>query len=610
MFCRHCGKDMGDPEKFCPFCGKATGFVPDEAPTPAPVEEAQTSALFEEAQATPPFKEELSDRAEDAPVSISAERVLASASSEQAGDLEAKKTRKVVAVALAIAAAIFLFMVLHAFVFSDSAEAAEVSVVTRIMPKDESGEYLTDYTAQVEGQDGSRYSFDVHDANGFYFDDFSEGLPFGIYQLIIINNNGDVYGPYKVTYVIELDDEDDWEPMPIPYEDEEDDEGGEEDERDGSDKKEAVDAEELQKAAYAAYYEKCQEYMELTDGTVGEERNYANSEQGAKWCVGLNLVDMVDFDQDGVDELVLAYYDHISYPVNDAMSQSMLEAYSVEIWQYRDGEIECIYEGAPASTNGGILYLQYFKWGEEDNSRSGLYSQEYVEHSSGEYTFVHSFWKHDGKDFVEAERFECPAFSAENPVYLIDGTEVSKEEFDSAFAEASKRLEGEIQVYYLNTFGTEEPNDDYGMIEFATVRELTKENVETLRKAGEGAAVEKSSQVNVEEFAQRLEQLRSDYESEFAALPGDTQSYVDCNLSYSEEFDALLADVLAALDSQGSTAASDQASWESERASAVEEARAVYEGGTLASVVGGQAYIEETVSRIEHLISCLDETSL
>lgn len=617
MYCRHCGKDMGDPEKFCLFCGKVTGFVPDEPPSPAPVEGGQTAALPEEIQAAPLAQETqmasvakevaTSPFAEGASASFPAEKAVAS--SVQADDPEAKKTRKVVAIALAIAAAILLFMVLHVLVFSDSAEAAEVSVITRIMPKDESGEYLTDYTAQIEGQDGSRYSCDVHNANGFNFGDFGVDLPLGIYQLLIINNNGNIYGPYEVTYVIQGDPdlEDDWEPTPIPYEDDENDDDGDEDD---SDEENAADTKELQKAAYAAYYEKCQEYMALTDGTVGEERNYANSEQDAKWCVGLNLVDLVDFDQDGVDELVLAYYDHISYPVNDAMSQSMLEAYSVEIWQYRDGEIECIYEGAPVSSNGGIMWLQYFKWGSEGDSELGFYSQEYIEQSNSDYAIVRSFWKHDGETFVEAERFECPAYATVNPVYLIDGSEVPEEKFNSSFAKASEKLENDGQILYLNTYGTdtEDFNSGYKAVEFAEARELTMKNVEALRKAGGGFSAKKSSQVNIEDFSQRLEQLRSSYESEFAALPGDTQSYRDCNLSYSEEFDALLIDVLAALDSQGSNAGSDQASWESERAAAVEEARAVYEGGTLASVVGGQAYIEETASRIEYLISCLKET--
>lgn len=81
-----------------------------------------------------------------------------------------------------------------------------------------------------------------------------------------------------------------------------------------------------------------QRYGELSYPTQEE----MDASDGAIWCCnprGLCYADLYDFNDDGSDELLLAY--------NFDSQGLIIESYNVEVWSYNNGRISCVYESAP-----------------------------------------------------------------------------------------------------------------------------------------------------------------------------------------------------------------------------------------------------------------------
>lgn len=97
-------------------------------------------------------------------------------------------------------------------------------------------------------------------------------------------------------------------------------------------------------ALCAAYYQKCAErkeqygvYGKSGISTRGENGGYS----GYTFLYGLGIVDLLDFNGDGILDLFLVYENGKGYGVNvDGDSIPAADSYTIEIWSYRNGEME------------------------------------------------------------------------------------------------------------------------------------------------------------------------------------------------------------------------------------------------------------------------------
>ena len=73
---------------------------------------------------------------------------------------------------------------------------------------------------------------------------------------------------------------------------------------------------------------------------------------------GLALAQLIDFDGDGLNELLVSY--NAVEIGTDAASAD--EVYPVEVWDYQDGELVQVYEGNAPYTNGGAYFLDLYEY--------------------------------------------------------------------------------------------------------------------------------------------------------------------------------------------------------------------------------------------------------
>ncbi|MCD8117824.1 MAG: hypothetical protein LUE21_12100 [Oscillospiraceae bacterium] len=86
---------------------------------------------------------------------------------------------------------------------------------------------------------------------------------------------------------------------------------------------------------YALYAEVVQEY----EDTYGELEFYEQTDYNSIEYTGVFLLELVDFDQDGIEELI------IGYSIPDSFGQGSVWPY-LDVWRLEDGEPVLAYEGA------------------------------------------------------------------------------------------------------------------------------------------------------------------------------------------------------------------------------------------------------------------------
>ena len=283
-------------------------------------------------------------------------------------------------------------------VYFGSEEAVRCSAVTRILPKNESGETLKSYKVRltpVGAQDAlpeESTLLEVEGSNGFTMADFGD-LPDGSYSLEFIDNDTGKSNELPVDYG--KDDEgapSDWQVETRPDE--------------GSDWAEP-DPKEL---AYSMYYKQCEEYQKV-HGVV----SYVKKSAFEGYLTGLCYVQLVDFNDDGLEELLLAYYDQSSK--NRSLHEGMGDCFVVEVWAYLNDHVEKVYSGEPFGTNGGGAIVRLTT---VDGVR---YLMEGGQYRSNLYGY-------NGSDFSCLRSLEMSGSNA-NPVYSLDGKTISADEYRS-----------------------------------------------------------------------------------------------------------------------------------------------------------------------------------
>lgn len=235
-----------------------------------------------------------------------------------------------VAVAVLVAAGVGLWTCSRGGGGSDvvaysSKEAVALTPTATVVLRGDDGDPLEDYDLRVVDEEGAATVWHVDEAS-FTLDalDLSEGR----YTFIVVDPDGDRAHSalIEVTEDEGARDQAEFEPSG---------DGGDAVEEDGT---------TARQSAYSLFLA----YVRGLQAQYGEAE-MVDWTDGMSALTGTAAVQLVDFEDDGVEELVVAYCD------GDLPDASSDPAYQIEVWRYEGGSIECAYEGEPYSGNGSIF---------------------------------------------------------------------------------------------------------------------------------------------------------------------------------------------------------------------------------------------------------------
>lgn len=190
---------------------------------------------------------------------------------------------------------------------------------TKILPKNSKGKKLKSYTVEMVPANGKgkSYTIKVDGEDGFAMEDFGE-LPDQKYQMTITSGKG----KKKSTTTMKVD-----------YA------------KEGSDAPKNVELTQSKKEAKASAKAAVKTANELfTDKILEYQKKYGEGEaveiddSSTYGAQGVAFAKLIDFDGDGQDELLIEYSDEPLFNANGAT------AAKAEVWAYRDGKIEKVYE--------------------------------------------------------------------------------------------------------------------------------------------------------------------------------------------------------------------------------------------------------------------------
>ena len=188
---------------------------------------------------------------------------------------------------------------------------------TKILPKNSKGKKLKSYTVELTPANGKGkgYTIKVDDEDGFAMEDFGE-LPDQKYQMTITSGKG----KKKSTTTMKVDYAKDGSDAPKNVE------------LTQSKKEAKASAKAAVKTANELFTDKILEYQKKYG--EGEAVDMGNSLYGTQ---GVGYAELIDFDGDGQDELLIEYSDE---PVDYGDKAA---AAHLEVWAYKDGEIKKVY---------------------------------------------------------------------------------------------------------------------------------------------------------------------------------------------------------------------------------------------------------------------------
>lgn len=188
---------------------------------------------------------------------------------------------------------------------------------TKILPKNSKGKKLKSYTVELTPANGKGkgYTIKVDGEDGFAMEDFGE-LPDQKYQMTITSGKG----KKKSTTTMKVDYAKGGSDAPKNVE------------LTQSKKEAKASAKAAVKTANELFTDKILEYQKKYG--EGEAVDMGNSLYGTQ---GVGYAELIDFDGDGQDELLIEYSDE---PVDYGDKAA---AAHLEVWAYKDGEIKKVY---------------------------------------------------------------------------------------------------------------------------------------------------------------------------------------------------------------------------------------------------------------------------
>ncbi|MCD8324432.1 MAG: tetratricopeptide repeat protein, partial [Clostridiales bacterium] len=158
-----------------------------------------------------------------------------------------------------------------------------------------------------------------------------------------------------------------------------------------------------------SYYNKLMEYQEdYGEGVIEVSSDYEYA--GFYELSGLVFAELLDFDQDGKEELLLAYAD-----TDNDMD------YVVEVWEYRDNKMSNVFEGTSVVSGGGGFVLEAIELTVLD---SGYYLVQGYAEDLAEKLYIYGY---QDNAFTQVKSFE--AGYGDGLVYYVDESAVDESEY-------------------------------------------------------------------------------------------------------------------------------------------------------------------------------------
>lgn len=172
---------------------------------------------------------------------------------------------------------------------------------------------------------------------------------------------------------------------------------------------------------YSVYLEKVQEYQARYGEHQVKHLRIEGEEMDA--VTGLGLVDIIDFDADGTDELVLGYSDESKLGSFD----TLFDAFTLEVWGYESGNAKRLYTVGPHKGDGASFEVADAIMFDIIKAK-GADKPSYIRCVSGD-TITYSMLK--GGAFTAADTLRV-SWSGNSAVFYVNGSKVSESEFDEA----------------------------------------------------------------------------------------------------------------------------------------------------------------------------------
>ena len=326
MYCTKCGAQIPDGSMFCTSCGARVGGAEDQAePVAFPVGDASATAPVGQhapqgvpvhMAAQPRYGEPMTEPAEVAQPFVPTPQPRKRG---HKGRIVAAVIGGVAVVAIVAAIVIVPRIGASSEVTSGGKGYIVCACETKVLPKNSKGKKLKSYTVELAPANGKgkSYTIKVDGEDGFAMEGFGE-LPDQKYQMTITSGKGKKKSTttMKVDYTKESSDA----PKSV--------------ELTQSRKEAKASAKAAVKTANELFTDKILEYQKK----YGEGEAVEIDDSSMFGTRGVAYAKLIDFDGDGQDELLIEYSDE---PIENDNGAT---AAKVEVWAYRDGEIEKVYE--------------------------------------------------------------------------------------------------------------------------------------------------------------------------------------------------------------------------------------------------------------------------
>lgn len=532
MFCTNCGKELQPGARFCTACGLP---VPDAGPVPPAAADEASSTVQRPAVTASAADLEARSAQESpaapvppAPSDTGASGGPAGAPSPS-GNAGGKRRNLVIGLAIA-AAVVVIAVVAGTFLLGGKStvyrfgqdEAVSTSLVTRVNPQTEDGKLMTAFeawlvrTGDAEGKDGDRseyeslygrdttpYHIRVTGNAGFTMGDFGDDIPEGRYN-VFIQNETDGDDPKDTEDNDASDDSgkdsaDDSSDKDAPADDTASDDDSDTQHFPVDFKPENPDAEDVVTVAppepgddgavdevtkaYRAYYDKLTGYIEK----YGEPGSESHHDGQTILATGVTVAKLIDFDGDGNEELLVAYNTNKGLSDQEVTSQKALDGFKVEVWSYRDGKVEVVYDepNTVMHSNGGYAWLQVM----EQNDVPLLETYAYGEDDSGKTTETATYRRFGDGEFqtVLETKLTYSYDDLPNMTRTVDGAKVDEGAFDKATAD----IHVSEQFSMIEWPGTSPAEDGRTTYTIEGNTKLTNDTLATLKAKAEGEDAKK-----------------------------------------------------------------------------------------------------------------------
>ena len=484
MFCPKCGAKVDNDSKFCTECGASLAdtakIVAEVREQKEPESEPDGESTDVGSASTPTCEPEAQagDGSE-----VAAQPAPGSEVPQQVSTPKKKEPKALYVLGIAVGLVV-IGVLSWQFFFNksngDTAAFGQKSVIvctveTKITPTDKDGKKIKSYTVELVGDNGYTAKARVNGENGFPLSTFGDAKA-GTYALKVTNKKSKVeYSvPVKIVKKSQTQDTAQTEVtirVPSLKGDANDDKTSGDDEK----------ADATQTAAYRAYNQKCQEFL----SKYGKSTVIEPSNSNALGLTGLCVADLVDFDDDGVEELltVTCGLDDNAFFTTWGTSAANT-AYEVNVWAYEDGGLRQAYSGNWVdNSNGAGEFLSLVNRGDQVFIRQMTYglSADMQAKIAGGQTIATESYSFIGKaknHFKTMDRAEFAGVwdSGESKSYCtINGTDASEEDLMSLMSKY-----GDYRTYNLVDFSYE--GSSYSESSSLGIKQVQKKTANTLAK--------------------------------------------------------------------------------------------------------------------------------